>query len=196
MITEEEWNTIFGEESMDTEPPAKTLRAAGITNNPKKKLLLQCAQRIRLLMAISVHTLVGKKTITILKQAKAATAKYSATTKGQKGHNHGTPDSWGFIAAILQILPVSGVKSPAHTKKFREFLQEHAKGSAKLCQAVRCWRLERMYDATTWRIVFKLAPEYNEVEDIVLIYLEGAGCTRVHGQAPPGALERVVQESL
>lgn len=164
------------------------------------KLALKSAADARLLR--STLRILDVKAKTMLTDVLDEEGKrYRAATKGKKGHGEGPPSCCYLIRIILLMLPAASDadKTNAESDKahIESFLAHAAPKSKNLKRGVLCFKIESPYDDSRKRIVFKMAPQFARMEDLIVDYIESLkDNSELHGVPKAGALEDKVQGLL
>ena len=117
---------------------------------------------------------------------------YAEKAKGNKRHKMGPPQFFVW-AAISKALLTQGSGKPEH------ILDRHRKSITEVTMLqgtiLHC-RLSRCYDRASMRLLLAFGPEHVELKHAAMQLLRDAGGDEKIGQAPPGNLERQVQDLL
>ena len=168
------------------------------------KMALNAAQKIREHHGVLFETYMGPASCEVSKVMEAKGKEYSSATKGQRGHGLGPPHIHVW-AAMVQALAaheevageLRGKLNRYHSEKLAaEGADEAHKRElrAELCNTVRQCRIERLRsDDSRVKVYMHVRGEVGDVAGRALVSL---GYDRAEGQAPPGAMERVMQGLL
>ena len=183
-------------------PAAKRARGKGKLDDTKmQQMMLLCcklglanAQSLRNVMATVFLTFLFQGDSPIITAGMTAGKDYADQAKGNKGHKLGAPQFFVW-AAISQAL-VQCEKGAAEHKSILDRHRQSVPEMSMLKGIVLHCRISRCYDRAMKRLTLAFGPEHAELKNAVVQLLRDAGGDEKVGQAPPGNLERQVQDLL
>ena len=161
------------------------------------KMLMQSAQRGRDADSVVFDFLLGpgdsKEVLAMTEQ----NTLYQENTKGKKGHDLGPPHIWtfgGLLSELVKKGPGVGLRTAGQLTECMD--KYEAMGWEEKCDFVKFCRVSKVYKEDQRRLVISFGQEGGPARGPILQALQETGWVRKHGRAPPGYMEREVQEWL
>ena len=158
------------------------------------KLQLQTCQNLREVQSVVLDVYIIKASDPVIKAATEQGQLYADQTRGKKGHTLGPPTPWIFGAILTDLAGRDGVgaKNQQDLKAYLE--QGEGMELHDKIEAVPVARITKLYDQEMRRVILSIRAV--EVRRMLNSSMKQLGADHKLGKAPPGGLERLLQEWL
>lgn len=163
------------------------------------KQTLVNAQQGRLVTSIVSLTYMGPSDSDLIREMKGALTVYGELVRGQRGHEHGSPSVHAFGALLRTMKDAPGIDSPLRAELTRmattwdEMTVEDSMQLLKGCSFTKCYRPED----TRIKLSYGLYDDRSRPWEVCITRgLKQLGWKLLAGTAPPGHMERSIQQAL